>query len=282
VKEAWRAADLHAYVDDCLETNERLAFEAQMAQDPALSRRAAQWRAQNSAIRAAFDGESARTFSIGIVRQQNEAFGPARRSAAADGKPSSESMQRSAPAILVAPRIPANVLAPEPSPRSSLSRPVLAAAFFWLAFIWSPGVTVAPMQQLANAGVPAFEAFARPGVEPVEFATSDETKAQVWLTARLTHPVHLPATPATVKLIGARITPYPGAPAAFLMYKSQDGALGLLIRSLDAPSAGAPQLFEADGRPAVVWTEDSQGLALVGDPGAASLLRIATEFSGPD
>ena len=40
--------DLHAYVDDCLEPDERLAFEKQMAQDPALARRATLWRAQNS------------------------------------------------------------------------------------------------------------------------------------------------------------------------------------------------------------------------------------------
>jgi anti-sigma factor RsiW len=65
--EAWRIADLHAYVDDCLEPDERLAFETQMAQDPALARQAVQWRAQSSAIRAAFDGEGAKAFSISIV-----------------------------------------------------------------------------------------------------------------------------------------------------------------------------------------------------------------------
>jgi hypothetical protein len=81
--------------------------------------------------------------------------------------------------------------------------------------------------------------------------------------------------------MGARIAPYPGAPAAFLIYKSADGALGLLIRSLDAPAATAPQLMEADGHDAAVWTERGQGLALVGDPDATSLMRMATEFFGP-
>ena len=38
--EAGRLADLHAYVDDCLEPGERLAFEQLMAQNPALARRA--------------------------------------------------------------------------------------------------------------------------------------------------------------------------------------------------------------------------------------------------
>ena len=86
--ETWRVADLNAYVDDCLEPDERLAFEAQMAQDPALARRAAAWRAQNSAIRAAFDAEGARAFSISAARHQNEVLVKGRRSATVGGRPS--------------------------------------------------------------------------------------------------------------------------------------------------------------------------------------------------
>ena len=237
VMEAWRAADLHAYVDDCLEPDERLAFETQIAQNPALARRAAQWRAQNSAIRAAFDGESARTFSISIVRHQNETSGRARRSAAAGGKPSYEPpTQPPSPTIVDPWRTPAKVPAPDALQRSFLWRLGLAALSLGLAFVWSPAATVVPAQGLGEAGVAAFQAFARPGVEPVEFATGDGTAAQAWLTTRLNHPVDIPATPSAIRLIGARIAPYPGAPAAFLIYKSQEGALGLLIRSLDAPA----------------------------------------------
>ena len=279
--EAWRTADLHAYVDDCLEPDERVAFEKQMEQDPALARQAAQWRTQNSAIRAAFDGEGARAFSISIVRHQNEPFGRARRSAAAGGKPSSEPpTQASSLTIIDATRFSAKASALAAFRRSLLWRLGLAGLSLFLACVWAPAAIVVPAQRLAEAGVAAFQAFARPGVEPVEFATSEGTEAEAWLTARLGRPVHLPATPAAVQLMGARIAPYPGAPAAFLIYKSPDGALGLLIRSLDAPEATAPQLMAADGHAAAVWTERGQGLALVGDPGAASLMRIATEFSG--
>jgi anti-sigma factor RsiW len=280
--EASRIADLHAYVDDCLEPDERLAFETQMAQDPALARQAAQWRAQNSAIRAAFDGEGARAFPISVVRHQNELFGRARHSAAAGGKPSSEQpTQPSSPTIVDAARLSARAHAPEAFQRSPLWRLGLAALAFFSVGVWSPAATVAPTQQLGDAGVAAFQAFARAGVEPVEFATSEGAQAEAWLTARLAHPVSLPATPAAIRLIGARIAPYPGAPAAYLIYKSPNGALGLLIRSLDAPEATAPQLIAADGHAAAVWTERGQGLALTGDPDAASLMRIATEFAGP-
>jgi anti-sigma factor RsiW len=280
--EAWRIADLHAYVDDCLEPTERLAFETEMAQDPALARQALQWRAQNSAIRAAFDGEGARAFPISIVRPQNEPFARAKRSAAAGGKPSSEEPTQPSSLMLVeAARLSARAPAPDVFRRSLLWRSGLAALSLFLACVWAPAATVVPGKRLAEAGVAAFQAFARPGVEPVEFATSEGTQAEAWLTAWLGRPVHLPATPAAARLIGARIAPYPGGPAAFLIYKSPDGALGLLIRLLDAPEATAPQVVAADGHAAAVWTERGQGLALVGDPDAASLMRIATEFSGP-
>jgi anti-sigma factor RsiW len=277
--EAWRIADLHAYVDDCLEPDERVTFEQQMAQDPALARRSALWRAQNSAIRTAFENEGAKAFSISVVRPQNETFGRTRRWAAVSGKPSyDEPTQLSLPRIIDASRLSGEAAAPE---ASRVWRVGLAAFAVLFALVWAPAATVVPAEELEEASVAGFQAFARPGVEPVEFATSDETEAQAWLTTRLMHPVTLPTTPSAVRLVGARIAPYPGAPAAFLVYKAQDRPVGLLIQSLDAPATRAPQLLAAaNGRAAAVWTWRGQGFALVGGPDAASLLRIATDFFG--
>jgi anti-sigma factor RsiW len=280
--EASRLADLHAYVDECLEPDECLAFEKQMAQDPALARRATLWRAQNSAIRAAFDGEGARAFSISVVRHQNEILGKARRSATVGGKPSGEQPTRpSSPAIADASRFLANVAAPNVFRPSLLWRLGLAALSICLACIWAPAATVVPAKGLGAAGVAAFQAFARPGVEPIEFATNERTEAQAWLTTRLTHPVYLPTTPSALRLVGARIAPYPGSPAAFLVYKSQDGPVGLLMHSLDAPATRAPHLLAADGRTTAIWTWRGQGFALVGNLDSTSLLKIATDFFDP-
>jgi anti-sigma factor RsiW len=281
--DAWRIADLHAYVDDCLEPDERVTFEQHMAQDPALARRAALWRAQNSAIRAAFDTEGAKTFSINVVRRQNEPFGRHGRSTADGGRlPSDEPTQHSLLTIVDASRFSANIAAPEASRSSRLWRAGLAVLAVCLAFVWAPAATVLPAKGLGEGGVAAFQAFSRPGVEPVEFATSDRNEAQAWLTARLTHPVTLPDTPSAIRLVGARIAPYPGSPAAFLVYKSQNRTVSLLIRSFDAPPTIAPQLLAgADGRTAAVWAWRSQGFALVGDLEAASLLKIANDFFDP-
>jgi anti-sigma factor RsiW len=280
--EAGRLADLHAYVDDCLEPDERLAFEQQMAQDPAIARRAALWRAQNSAIRAAFDGEGARAFPISIVHPQNETFGRAARSGAAGAKPSGEQMPRATLSAVAQTGRPLAKVSAGDAFRPWLEwRLGLAVLSVCLAFVWAPAATVVPDERLGEAGVAAFQAFARPGVEPVEFATSDAAEAQAWLTTRLRRPVYLPATPSALKLIGARIAPYPAASAAFLVYKAQDRAIGLLVQSLDAPPTTAPQRLAANGGAAAIWTWRGQGLALVGDLDGAALLKIAADFADP-
>jgi anti-sigma factor RsiW len=280
--EAGRLADLHAYVDDCLEPDERLAFEQQMAQDPAIARRAALWRAQNSAIRAAFDGDGARAFPISIVRPQSETFGRAARTGATGAKPSGEQMPRATlSAVAQTGRQSAKVSARDAFRPWLEWRLGLAVLSVCLAFVWAPAATIVPGERLGEAGVAAFQAFARPGVAPVEFVTSDAAEAQAWLTTRLRRPVYLPATPSALKLIGARIAPYPAASAAFLVYKAQDRAIGLLLQSLDAPPTTAPQRLAADGGAAAIWTWRGQGLALVADLDGAALLKIAADFADP-
>jgi anti-sigma factor RsiW len=280
--EAGRLSDLHAYVDDCLEPDERLAFEQQMAQDPAIARRAALWRAQNSAIRAAFDGDGARAFPTSIVRPQNETFGRIARSSAGGAKPSGEQMPRATLSAVAQTGPPSARVSARDTFRPWLEwRLGLAVLSVCLAFVWAPAATIVPGERLGEAGVAAFQAFARPGVVPVEFATSDAAEAQAWLTTRLRRPVYLPATPSALKFIGARIAPYPAASAAFLVYKAQDRAIGLLVQSLDAPPTTAPQILAADGGAAAIWTWRGQGLALVGDLDGAALMKIAADFADP-
>jgi anti-sigma factor RsiW len=279
VIEAWRPADLHAFVDDCLEPDQRLAFEKRMAEDPGLAHRATMWREQNSAIRSAFAGEGPRAFSISVVRHHNDVPGKGRRPAAIGARPGRELPSwPSAPGFDDASRIAAEVGAASDFRPLPLWRLILAAAFVCLGCVWSPAATVVPTKGLGEAAVSAFRAFVRSGVAPVEFATVDRAESQEWLNARLFRPVYLPAAPSAVSLLGARIAPYPGAPAAFLVYASQDRRIGLLVRSLDAPVTRAPELLAADGGNAAIWTWRGQGFALVGDLDAPSLLKIAQDL----
>jgi anti-sigma factor RsiW len=280
--EAWRLAHLHAYVDDCLEPDERQAFEKQMAEDPALARRATMWRAQNSAIRSAFDSEGSRAFSISIVRHQNEVPGKGRWPASIGARHFREQPSQSAfPGIEDASRIAAKAGAAGAF-RPLLSRRLsLAALFVCLVCVWSPAAPVMPAKGVGEAAVAAFRAFVGPSVAPVEFATGDRRESQAWLTTRLLRPVYLPPTPSAVSLVGARIAPYPGAPAAFLVYKLQERLVGLLVQALDAPTTRAPELFTADGRNVAEWTWRGQGYGLVGDLDGPSLLKIAKSFFEP-
>ena len=258
-----------------------MAFEKRMTQDPALARRAAEWRAQNSAIRGALDGEGAKAFSISLVRHQSEVPNRGRRSAALGGKPGDQPARSSVTAVVDATRSSAKPGKSSALRPSLLWRLAFAALSIGLACVWTPAAIVVPAKELGAADVAAFRAFARPGVAPVELATSDRTEAEAWLTTRLGRPVTLPETPPAVRLIGARIAPYPGAPAAFLVYRSQDRPLGLLIQPLDAPQPAAPRLLGADGGHAAVWTSRGEGFALVGDLDPRSLLTIATDFFNP-
>jgi anti-sigma factor RsiW len=279
--ETWRLADLHGYVDDCMEPDERRAFERRMADDPALARQIAVWRAQNSAIRSAFDGEGPRAFSISLAHHQNENLGKARRPVSVGGKASREQAARpSSPGIAGASRH-ATKRAPAAFRASPSWRLALAAVSVCLVCIWSPSRPLVPAEGLGEAGVAAFRAFARPSVAPVEFATSDTAESQEWLATRLSRPVYLPATPAAIDLIGARIAPSPAGAAAFLLYRSEQRLVGLLVLSLDAPVTGPPEVLPIDGRYAAVWTWGGQGFALVGDLEALSLLKIAADFFHP-
>lgn len=273
MNEVRRLADLHAYVDDCLEPEEREAFEKLLAEDPPLARRAQQWRGQNGAIRAAFDGEGHHAFSISLIRHHGELPARTRRASPAGGRPPSETLAR----LSVAPMPPDAGRARLPNLRTAL-RFGLAGAALVVACAWSFGGAPAPATKLGEAGVAAFRAFARPDVAAVEVAAADRAEAQTWLSARLARPVYLPQTPASLRLVGARLTPAPGASAGFAVYRSDAGLVGLLAQALDAPATQPPELVTADGRNAVVWASGGQGYAVTGDLDAAALMGIARSF----
>ena len=271
--EARRLADLHAYVDGRLEPGELQAFEARLAGDPALWRRAARWRAQNNAIRAAFDRDGAREFAVDLGLHANNKMGKTRRSAS-PGVRLARAQAASRPGAdgAGAPRLPT------PTKRPWLAAKLgVAALSVGLVCAWAPGPTT-PSNLFGEAGAAAFGAFALPGSPPVELASRDPQTARTWLTAHLGRPVYLPETPANLSLVGARIAPASRSAAAFVVYDTDRGRLGLLVQSLDAPPRTPPRILQAGDRNVVVWTRAGQEYALVGDFDAPSLRAIATAF----
>ena len=64
--------DAHAYVDECLSREDRIAFEARLRDDPELRRQVHLWQAQNDAIRAAFRAPPRARGPLSVGRAFNE------------------------------------------------------------------------------------------------------------------------------------------------------------------------------------------------------------------
>ena len=249
--EAWRIADLHAYVDDCLEPDERLAFEHEMARGSGAGapRRGVARAKQRDPRRLRRRGRESlfdqpRSPPERAFRQGQTAGGGRRQSAF-----------RASGAIFIAHDCGRLAIFGEGrcAPRiSSVALMAPRASRRWPSALPSFGLRPRPSSRRKDWQRPALRLSRHSPVralQPVEFATGDRTEAQAWLTPRLMHPVHLPATPSAVRLLGARIAPYPGAPAAFLRLQNRKSRLvGLLVQSLDAPATRAPRARRG-GRP---------------------------------
>jgi anti-sigma factor RsiW len=276
--DSWRLADLHAYVDDCLEPEHRKAFERKMANDPALERRVAAWAAQNRAIRSAFDAEGTGAFSISIARPQNENWGKSRRSASVGGKPLRE---RPAETAMLGRSASGNGRA-RATRIASLLRLSLAAICGTAIYLLAPGgLGVQPPFGLGDAGVAAFRAFINPNLEPVELAGGEARQLQLWLSTRLSRPVYVPQTPPALSLVGARVAPARDVAAGFLVYSLQNQFIGLLVLPLDDPRSTAPELVSVGGRYLASWTSGGQAFVLVGDVDPSLLLKVSQEFVAP-
>ena len=243
-----------------------------MAANPALARRAVEWRAQNNAIRMAFGGETVGDFA----RRATGKSGKRSRPPSPDVRPIRDEPGFRAGGGAGATRIPdrAGLLPEWVRPARGLGAIALAVM---LVCASATGVRT-PSNGLAEAAVAAFVAFALPGGQPAEFATADSRVAEEWLCGRLGRPVRLPATPPGLGLVGARITPASHSAAAFLVYERGRSRVGLLVQRLDAPLPAAPTDAAAGTWRVALWTDADQGFALVGGPGDPSFSAVAAAF----
>lgn len=110
---------------------------------------------------------------------------------------------------------------------------------------------------------------------PVEFGADQQDSLLLWLSERLGEPVHAPTlADLGYSLVGGRLLPSAGQPAAQLMYQNaQAGRMTLYIRSRWPMPAGALQgaqeaavhyAGEDDGVSMVYWLEGPFAYALIG------------------
>lgn len=235
--------ELHAYVDDELPAERRGDVDAWLATHPDDAARVATWRRIAAELHARYDAVA------------DEAVPPRLRL---------DQIART-PRRWIAGAIAA-----------SLAAFVIGTSVGWVAH----GRAMTP-NALRNVTAEALDAHRLYVVEvrhPVEVEGSERAHLQQWLSKRVGYSVKAPVLDATgLKLVGGRLLPGPGAPAAFLMYESQTGERYTLYTSRCA--GGSEQMryarSEADG--ALSWSDRGVGYVLSGPTDKDRLSQVARQ-----
>ncbi|WP_175922350.1 anti-sigma factor family protein [Burkholderia latens] len=143
----------------------------------------------------------------------------------------------------------------------------------WTAFGVEPAFA-------ARADV-AYAMYAADRDHPVEIDARDPARFAGWLSARLGRPVRAPSLDEYgYALIGGRLLPGDGGPAAQLMYQRADGArVTLYMTAYDARHL-APRAMSADGRHTYFWSDRGMGFALSGRGDERRLRELAIDACG--
>ncbi|AOJ24032.1 MULTISPECIES: anti-sigma factor family protein [Burkholderia] len=172
--------------------------------------------------------------------------------------------------------------------RRAPRRRAFAYAFAGLAAGLLIGVAL-PAGWLAIGRDPAFAAradvayavYAADRDHPVEVGAGDPAHLAAWLSARVGRPVRAPSLDEYgYVLLGGRLLPGDGGPAAQFMYQRADGArVTLYVTAYDARHL-APQSMSADGRYTYFWSDRGMGYALSGRGDERRLRALAIEACG--
>ena len=232
--------ELHAYVDGALPPERRGAVEARLAEDAEAAAAVEAWRRQNQLIRALFEPGSAPV--------------PARIEAALRTVPR---------------RAPWRALA------AGIALFALGAAAGWQLH-GASGLAPGPAA-LAARGIEAHRVYASEVRHPVEVGASEEAHLVQWLSKRLGYAVKAPDLGAQgLRLLGGRLLPDAGSPAAQFMYESEDGRRYTLYSVRETGRSETAFRFAASGDTAAFyWIDDQAGYALVGPNDREQLLALA-------
>ncbi|MCC6735001.1 MAG: anti-sigma factor [Bauldia sp.] len=229
-------ADLAAYTDGRLLPERAAAVEAWLALPENAGERARmeRWRRQDSALRAAFDP---------ILSEP------------------------------VPPRLEAvlGTTAPRRGRRLRWLVPATIAAAIGIAVglgggrvLWSPQPALA--RELADVGMSAHAVYSREVRHAVEVGVDDEAHLVSWLSNRLDTPIEPPDLSARgLTLLGGRLVPDEGRPAAQLMYEDANGQrYSLLIARTDEPATTAMAYAWVPDICAFYWVEGTVGYVFAG------------------
>jgi len=241
-------ADIHAYVDGRLSAARAAGVDEALASDPALAARVAEMRAQNAALRDAFD----------LV------------------------LDEPIPEHLLAAAVP-----PAPRDARYRRAVPLAIGFAATLLIGFFGGWLVRDALIERAGTPtsfarqaafAHALYAADVNRPVEIWANEEKRLVNWLTKRLGFQVHAPdLTSVGYLLVGGRLVAGNEKPTALFMYENADKErLSLQVRK---QSQGADETAfryaHENGIGVFYWVDEACSYALAANVDRSQLLKIA-------
>lgn len=149
------------------------------------------------------------------------------------------------------------------------------AAGGWLAR--DAGVAAPPRMQteFVDRAIGAHVVYSAEVRHPVEVGVSEEKHLVAWLSKRLGHALRAPELHrAGFKLMGGRLLPDDGGPAAQFMYENADGRRITLYVRPQTGGETAFQFFSAGKTSAFYWTDEPFSYALAGDISRDELLAV--------
>jgi anti-sigma factor RsiW len=243
-------ADLLAYADERLETVRRSEVEAWIAEHSDDRDRVEAWRNQTTLLRAALDPIAAEPVPAALT-------------------------------VALSPRAPR---------RPAWTGPALAASIALAVGLgggWYLGNSGWPLadsgrdkaEMIAVEGYRAHKLYTREVRHPVEVDASEEEHLVTWLSRRIDAPLRAPdLTSEGLRLLGGRLIPVNGAPAAQLMYETASGdRYTLFAARADGAPASALHFEEWGTIGCFYWVDGDIGYALNGPNDRDRLMSIATK-----
>jgi anti-sigma factor RsiW len=253
-----RSLRLNAALDGELDAANALAFERDLAADPALAAEYRELEAVRTAVRRHAPRESSPKALIDSVLALADA-----------GKPAE----------------PTNVvpLAPKARPSRVANWLPIAASFAVLGFAAGVGLTAlqsaGPSQAIADGLVSDYARAAIAG-QPFDVASSDRHTVKPWLAGRTTVSADIiDLAPQGFPLAGGRVSVVDRVPAPTLVYRHNEHMVAVTELPLDARGArGADGIANVDGYHVARWTDANLAYVAVSDMDEKTLAEFVAVF----
>jgi anti-sigma factor RsiW len=241
--------DLHAYVDGGLDPERRALVDRYLAEHPLEAKRVAEWKRQNATLAAlyAHTGDEPVPPRLDVHRIAGAA---ARRRGAG-----AWSGMLVAAALCLA----------------------VGLAGGWIGRGYRVAADAGQAALVAEA-VAAHSLYSREVLHPVEVRAEEDGHLAAWLSKRLDRRLALPdLRPLGLDLVGGRLLPAQGRPAAQLMYEDAAGRRVTFLVVAASDAGETPLRYgAADGLTSLTWSEETIRCVLVGDLPRDRLREIAT------